>query len=382
MMKTVLGLLLVTVVTQGADSTARDLSSRAADLFNHARYAEAEPLFREALEAWGKLGPEAALQRAIDLRNLGSLLRATGRYAEAEHLLSDAAQQLEEAGAPGLETGRALYNLAALYRTRGDLAKAESFALRASAIVEKQPDISVPERLSPRLVLSSVYIEQGRFGEAEAILHPMLDSADGPLAAAAYNNLSTIALARGEFKQAESYARQALYFAHLALPKDHPAVAAAWSNLAQASRFEGRYLEAENAYRQAIGIWENALGPSHPDVARGITNLAAFFHERGREAGAEQLYARATAILEQVFGKNDARALSARNELADVLRAERRYSESARLQRTTMAALEKALPPGDPRLARAQANYARLLEETASARPCRHSASCETQTPQ
>ena len=383
-MKTFLGLLLVTVVTQGADSgAAREVSSRASVLYNQSRYAEAEPLFREAVKAWEKLGPEAALEYAIDLRNLGALLRATGRYAEAEPLLTEALRDLVAARATGIEAGRAAYNLAALYRSQGDLARAESFALRASEMVDSQPGISEPERLGPRLVLSSIYIEQKRFAEAEAILRGALNGVDGALAVAVFNNLATIALARGEYPQAESDARQALRFAHLALPQGHPALAASWSNLAQACHARGRYPEAENAYRQALGAWENTFGPSHPEVAKGLVLLAAFFHDRGREGAAEQLYNRAAAILEQAFGKSDPRALSVRNDLADVLRAERRYSESGKIGSATLAALEKALPEDDPRLARARANYARLLEETASAaRPCRHPASCETQTPQ
>lgn len=79
-MKTFLGFLLVTIVTHaGEPGAARDLSRQATDLYNQARYAEAEPLFRRALEAWTRLGPEAALERAIDMRNLGSLLRVRGR---------------------------------------------------------------------------------------------------------------------------------------------------------------------------------------------------------------------------------------------------------------------------------------------------------------
>src|SRR6266571_4797288 len=160
-MKTFLGFLLVTVVTQAAElGTVRDLSSRGTALYNQARYAEAEPLLRQSVQAWGELGPAAAVEHAIDLRNLGALLRTTGRFQEAEPLLTDAARQLEAAGAPPLEAGRALYNLAALYRAEGNLAKAESFAVRASDMVEKQNGISGPERMSPRLVLSSIYIEQ------------------------------------------------------------------------------------------------------------------------------------------------------------------------------------------------------------------------------
>jgi tetratricopeptide (TPR) repeat protein len=376
-MKTFFAFLLVTIVTHaGEPGAARDLSRKATELYNQARYAEAEPLFRRALEYWNQLGPQVALPRAEDMRNLGSLLRARGRYAEAETLLIDAAAQLEANDAPALDLGRAWYNLAALYRSQGDLARAESSALRATEIIDKSPDISGPERLGARLVLSSIYIEQHRLPEAEAILTPALETADGALAVVIYDNLATIAIARGEYEKAESSARRALYFARLALPANHPALAASFSNLAQACRFRGEYLQAEDAYRKAIAVWEESLGPSHPEVAKGLMNLGAFYHERGRETGAERLYARAAGILEQSFGKDDPRTLTARNELAEVLRGERRYTESTKIERSTLAGLEKQLPTGDPRLLRAQENYSRLLQESGSTR-CRKNAGCQ-----
>ncbi|MBZ5620243.1 MAG: tetratricopeptide repeat protein [Acidobacteriia bacterium] len=356
-----LGFMLGTALAPGAaPETARELSDRAEQLYTQARYAEAEPLFRQALEAWDGLGPEAAQDRAIERRNLGALLRATGRYQEAEPLLAESLRELEATRAEPMQVERALFNLAALYRAEGDLSKAESFALRAGGLVEKRADIPDPERQGPPLMLASIYLEERRFTDAEALLNSALKAADGAIAVAAYDGLATVEIARDNFAQAEAFAQQALYFARLALPAGHPAMAATWNNLAQACRFQGKYMEAEKDYRLAIGVWEDSLGPSHPHVAEGLMNLAAFYHERGREAGAEDLYDRAAGILDRTFGKNDPRTLAARNELAEVLRAERRYTESEKLGRATLAALEKALRPDDPRVLRARSNYARL----------------------
>jgi hypothetical protein len=49
--------------------------------------------------------------------------------------------------------------------------------------------------------------------------------------------------------------------------------------------------------------------------------------------------------------------------MADVLRAERRYTEAEKLSRVTLAAMQGVFPEDDPRLVRAQANYARLIED-------------------
>ncbi len=357
-----LGFMFAAAVAQGPDqSAAKEISDHARQLYDQARYTEAEPLYRQAVEAWGRVGPEAAQDRAIDLRNLGSSLRALGRYPESERALTESLHELEITSADSMEVERALFNLAALYRVEGDLSQAECFGLRAARLIEARNDLPTSERQGPGLILASVYLEQRRFGEAESLLKAALEGGDGAIAVAAYNGLAVAAIARGNLAQAEEFSRQALHFAALALPAGHPAVAAAWNNLAQSCRFQGKYLEAEGAYRKALATWEETLGTSHPFVAQGLMNLGGFYHERGREAGAEALYLRAAGILEERFGKDDPRALAARNEVAEILRAERRYSESERLSRSTLAALRKALSPDDPRVLRAQSNYARLL---------------------
>jgi len=364
-MKAVFGLVFAAVLVRGFDSDrATELLSHATQLYRLARYGEAEPLYRQGLEALSRGGPQVARQRATAMLELGALLRTLGRYAEAEPLLRDSGSALESCGAGAREVVRALDNLAALDRARGDLAGAESLALRAVGMMAGETDVPEPERQAPRVILASVYLDQQRMAEAETAFRAVLEGADGPLAVAAYNGLAIVAISRESFAEAEGYARQALYYARLALPPNHPATAAAWNNLAQTLRFQGRYLEAEKDYREALAIFEDALGPSSPEFAKGLSNLAAFYHERGREAGAEDLYMRAAAIFERALGKSHTMTLVTRNELAEVLRAERRYTESEKLERTTLAPLLHALGPNDPRVTHAATNYARLLCET------------------
>ncbi len=368
---TLVALVTSSLFAQTASDRARELSQRAGILYSQSHYAEAEPLYRQALQAWKEAGAGVSLNQALDQRNLGAVLRASGRYQEAEPLLVDALRQLDAASASPQEIMRTLINLSSLYRAQGKLAQAESDATRAVALADAHPDMLAAERQAPRLILGSIYVEQRRFNEAEVTLNAALENADGAIAVGAYNGLTSIAIERNEFARAESYAKEALRFARLALPAGNPAVSAAWNNYAQACRFEGNYLEAENGYRRAIENWEAALGPSHPTVANGLMNLAALYHERGRETGAEDLYTRAANILDQAFGAQDARTLTARNELAEVLRAEHRYTEAEKLARSTLTGLEKSLPQDDPRLVRAESNYSRLKTAKACMTSCK-----------
>jgi tetratricopeptide (TPR) repeat protein len=339
-------------------SEAAKLTSQAEQLYLQTRYAEAEPIFRQAVDAWTALGPSAQRNRALAMSDFGSLLRAMGRYPEAEQMLTDSLRDLE----PGVDASRTLWNLATLYRSTGDLSKAESCAIKAADMVEGR------ERVAPRLVLASIYTEQRRYSEAEEILAWAEEGADDALRVAIYNNVGAIALTTGKYSRAEEFARKAIELGQKVLPEHHPAVAAAWNSLGQARRFQNDYLEAERAYRQSMELWERAVGSNHPNVARVMMNLGALYHERGREPGAEKLYRRTASIFEATYGRDHYLTLVARNELADVLRAQRRFTEAEKLSAATLASLERSLPAGDARVTQALKNRWQLLYDSGRAR--------------
>ncbi len=84
------------------------------------RYAEAEPLYREALavteQALGKEHPDYAIR----LNNLAGLLRATGRQDEAEPLYREAVAVIEAALGGEHPTSKTLRgNLEAFLAERG-----------------------------------------------------------------------------------------------------------------------------------------------------------------------------------------------------------------------------------------------------------------------
>lgn len=346
-----------------APGAGAELNSLGKELYLAARYAEAEAVYRMALQAFEAPGPDTSVNRALTAGNLGVLLRTRGQYREAEKWLSDSLRQLEKIQGPdSLECGLMASNLGSVYWALGDLAKAEALVRRADAAFEANG--RTESRRGNLQMLGSIYIAQHRYAEAEQLLQPLLEGAGDRQAAAIYDNLAAAASAQGHYLQAEEHARRGLELARHTLPAVHPLLAASLNNLAQVLRFQGQYLEAEKCYREALAVWQEALGPNHPDVARGLLNLGGFYHDRGREAGAEDLYIRAAAIFEQAYGKSDVRTLGVRNDLADVLRAERRYTESEKLARVTLPLLEQELHPDDPALVRALANWARLLRET------------------
>jgi tetratricopeptide (TPR) repeat protein len=325
-----------------------ELNNQGVEMAAQARYAEAEEFYRRAL---AKLAEGAEPP--------GSPMPGAGRNAESELTLTQALSRLQAAtGESASDAGHVLDNLAALYLAKGDIANAESSALRAGAMLGETG------RSGNRVLLATIYVEERRFAEARTLLESALPGASAQLGFTLNASLAAAALGEEKLDDAQEFCRRALEIASTALPPNHPGIASVWNNLGQVYRFQGRYLEAETSYRKAIEIWTAARGPAHPLVARGLLNLAAFEHERGRDRAAEELYGRAAGILDRTIGTDALQTMIARNELGEVLRAEGRYVASEQLSGATLPAIRKLLPESDPRVLRALTNYARLLAAT------------------
>ncbi|TMC24280.1 MAG: tetratricopeptide repeat protein, partial [Chloroflexi bacterium] len=103
-----------------------------------ARYLEAEPLLRRALEIYEQqLGADHP-DTAMSLNNLAMLYQTQGKYLEAEPLLRRALEIYEQQlGADHTDTARSLNNLAMLYQTQGKYLEAEPLLRRALEIYEQ-----------------------------------------------------------------------------------------------------------------------------------------------------------------------------------------------------------------------------------------------------
>lgn len=347
----------------------REVNAQALERFLAGRYREAEPLYRASLAGWERMGAVAERDRIVTAVNLGTLLRAEGRFAEAESVLLDCIRRAEAleptgSGKSSLEWAHAASGLGALYLALQQLGKAEAFAFQARTIFNQRLDAGDRERVTNSALLGTIYLEQARYEEAEVLLRATLGHADTRLTAVTYNQLAVMALRRSRLEEAESLALEASEMNRLEAAPSGRMAAAIAGNLAKIRLLQKRYVEAEQNYRDAIAIFEAALGKEHPETAKACLNLAAFYQIRRRDRGAELLYRRAIGILDPLYGKDHPLVLVARNELAEVFRAEGRYTESERLGGASLAVLEDKFGPRDPRVLRALANQEHLLAST------------------
>jgi tetratricopeptide (TPR) repeat protein len=348
---------------------ARALNQQAIALYRQARYAEAESLFKIALNIREKtLGPDHP-EVAQSLNNLALLYKVQSRYAEAKPLYERALAIREKALGPDHpDVATVLNNLAALYQGQSLYAEAEPLHKRALAIREKALGVEHPDVAVSLNNLAGLYDAQGRYAEAEPLYKRALAIREGALGpdhpefGATLNSLAGLYRQQARYAEAEPLYKRALAIREKTFGPDHPDVAATLDSLAGLYRRRARYAEAEPLYKRALAIEEKAVGPDHPDVATALNNLALLYREQARYAEAEPLYKRALAIREKTLGVDHAEVAQSVNNLAVLYNAQGRYAEAEPLYKRSLAIRNKALGAEHPDVAQSADNLAALYQ--------------------
>jgi tetratricopeptide (TPR) repeat protein len=272
-------------------------------LYQRARYALAELLYRSSLtiaeEAFGSDSGEVAIR----LNNLALLLQDTNRLAEAEPLMRRALSIDEKSYGPDHPTvALRLNNLAQLLQDTNRLAEAEPLMRRALSIDEKSYGPDDPNVARDLNNLALLLQDTNRLAEAESLLRRGLSideksyGPNHPNLAIRLNNLAQLLQATNRLAEAEPLMRRALAIDEQSYGLDHPTVAIRLNNLAYLLKATNRLDEVEPLYRRSLKIDENSYGPNHPNVARDLNNLARLQQATNRLPEAEPLMCRMVEI--------------------------------------------------------------------------------------
>ncbi len=296
-----------------ADERLRDALAQAA---RHGQWDELEEAATElllivgrsrGLDAEGLRYAELArglAERSGDARRLakvhgmlGVVLKAQGRYAEAEAEYRAAIAGLEQA-LPGdhAETAKARGNLAAVLHLQGHSAEAATQMRAVVDTLERSLGVLHPEVLSARNNLAVIVLAQGRLPEAEAEFRAVVERRTALLGpghegvATARDNLANVLRAQGRLPEAEAEHRAALEIRLALFGPIHPAVATSHNNLGAALQAQNELEAAEVSLRAAVDVWAQMQGDEHPSTALARYNLGGVLMllERPAEA-AEQL---------------------------------------------------------------------------------------------
>ncbi|MBD3403700.1 CHAT domain-containing protein [candidate division GN15 bacterium] len=203
----------------------------------------------------------ATMQDARTWLEYGVLLVSLSEFTRADTALQQAVELAEQAVGPSDTLfAEFLSVLASLYRTRGDLDRAEAVLKRSLAIHKswgKENELMVT---AGQIRLASLYLYMHRIDEIEPLLRSAYD----------------------------------IRVAHLG--KDHEFVATVLSLQAGLRELQGRPDEAEQLYLQALAILRDRKGPDYAGVARIQTALGTVYRSQGRYDESQRAYDKAIEI--------------------------------------------------------------------------------------
>ncbi|MFH1110095.1 MAG: serine/threonine-protein kinase [Planctomycetota bacterium] len=271
------------------------------------RYQEAEAQLRAALTTAQALPndaePEFTRRRARLMRDLGSVLANRDEFAEADALLSEAADALSSTfGADHPEVLEARGQLGVLRWKQGRFSEAETILRDAYERLRESVGENHRDTVSLCNSLALVLNDEGKYGDAEPLLRRLLDWARSrlgdrhPQTARALNNQAWNAAGLGRYPEAETLYREALETWRSLSEGRHPEAALCRANLGLTLILEGRFTEARDLLREALEVDLETLGDRHTQTADAYIGLAWTQHELGEHRDADDALGKAFAI--------------------------------------------------------------------------------------
>jgi CHAT domain-containing protein/tetratricopeptide (TPR) repeat protein len=255
------------------------------------------PEERKELEAKRKELNEAAWKH-YQARKLPEATDACEKALEMARLLYPKQDHLAVAGC--------LSNLALVLRARGKYVDAEPLSRESLEMFRRlYPKQDHPNLARSLINLTIVLNARGNYADAEPLCRESLemcrrlyDMQDHPDLALSLSGLADVLFNLGKYADAEPLYREAADMSRrLHRKQDHPDLARTISDLAAVLAQRGKYAEAEPLFREAVEMCRR-LYPTkdHPTLARCLHNLALVLHCRGKYADADQLFREAVAM--------------------------------------------------------------------------------------
>ncbi|MFL6450959.1 MAG: tetratricopeptide repeat protein [Bryobacteraceae bacterium] len=332
-------------------------------LFAANRYGEAQVAFAKALDAAMHREPRNPAQLAVLNINLAATYRLQARYGQAEPLYRKAIEYAESDPAAKSYSRGALRGLTLVCLAEGRLTDAEDFA-RRDLNLEKRGQTDPAVFAEAANTLAPVLLAEAKYNESEALsneclgVFPREEWRFHKVSGIALNTLGRISLVQDKNKAAEAYFSQAMEILSGLLGPGDPTVAAVAANLADAKTRLGDWQSATSLLNTSIPTLELTLGKAHPEVASALSTLAAIYKARKQYRKARPVLERIVQIDESVLGPEALKTAVDLNNLGSLAFSERRFQESITLFSRALAINERSLGANHPDTGLVAANLA------------------------
>lgn len=264
-------------------------------------YDEINALFKEAIEIDTKLFSSNSVLVVERMDDYGVSLLGQSKFAEAEKLFRqtlDARKVLLGGNVIDLTLSATMNNLAVALKNQGKYVEAESFyeqslQMLVELLGDKHYQVSVA-----KANLAHVYASNNKGDRSEKLYMEAFDAlqnstepGNDEVMAAMLNNMGDAARLRKEFDKAIEYYQHALAI-RKKLSTDlanDPEIAKTLSSIAKLYFDKGENKQALELQEQALSVIEKQVGKNHPQYAAGITNIANMYFKEQKYKEAEQV---------------------------------------------------------------------------------------------
>ena len=270
----------------------------------------------------------------VELDRIAQLQIKLGQYEKAEANLSKSLTILEEYRKDDRRINdlvHAVETQAKLYGVKGLFDEAEANLERSRRLIKKA-DVVIGSELSAAEELTALFIQLGRFSDAEHLLNTQIPEYEKLYGANSVRlieplvNDARILLAKGDYTEAERVANSANQIAVKTYGDVSTKTAPTQKLLSDIYYALGDYEKAEQMVNKALASQEKNFGRNHIEVARSLSQLALIkFYKGDDRKTVEKLFLESRDIIESKLGKDNPQYAELMKSMAVLYISERRF---------------------------------------------------------
>lgn len=224
------------------------------------------------------------------------------RFRDAEKLLQ---ATLKPQGDGNANRGLLLNKLGDLYSYTGEYSRASKALLEALDVHLEHSGEESPEYITAAISLGVLYMNQGKYPEAEEIFEVALSKVDpsDPVFATLLNNQALVLQSLGQLNAAEKTLIEIKRSDSLSVGTSHPDFAITLSNLGLVYADLEKFASAERALNRALQIQKENNEGNTLSYARKLNNLAKVHQLAGSAAKAVPLFREALSIFRKTMSR-------------------------------------------------------------------------------
>lgn len=267
----------------------------------------------------------AQKERTTKLYNAAVADYELGNYKQALKKMRMAMKTAEGHKFSNYEYASGTLLLAELLRALGNYKESEKTFLESLAYAQKSGFRKKAPLSRIYNNLGNLYLYTARYQEAEDCFKKSEKVSDKNFMYAPVNNLVLLNLAWGKFDKAEEYLKRAKKLTKRVTNSSKPFYL---NNLAKYERLRGNYKNADSYYKEALAILKKSVGEKHVYYTYALNDQAELYREQSKFKEAETIARKVLKIRQATFGEGNPLVPASMDFLAKVLADQGKYSEA------------------------------------------------------